>query len=109
MTSIDRDFFRRRPILSDSQVADLLERVYPSPAKTGAARTKSQMWLSLPNNGKWRQGAFGDIDATPDLMSLLGRETIYQVVGNDSADRHYYVELIERADGVHDLYLRRRA
>ncbi|CAN7378266.1 methyltransferase [Variovorax sp. LjRoot178] len=69
-------------------------------------RTKSQMWLSLPNNGKWRQGAFGDIEATPDLMNLLGRETIYQVVGNDTADRHYYVELIERADGVHDLYLK---
>lgn len=100
------DFFRRRPILSDSQVADLLERVCPSPAKTGAVRTKSQMWLSLPNNGKWRQGAFGDIEATPDLMNLLGRETIYQVVGNDTADRHYYVELIERADGVHDLYLK---
>lgn len=106
MTSSDGDLFRRRPILSDLQVADLLERVCPSPAKTGAVRTKSQMWLSLPNNGKWRQGAFGDIDATPDLMSLLGRETIYQVVGNDTADRHYYLELIERADGVHDLYLK---
>lgn len=106
MTSSDRDFFRRRPILSDSQVADLLERVCPSPAKTGAVRTKSQMWLSLPNNGKWRQGAFGDIDATPDLMSLLGRETIYQVVGNETASRHYYIELIERVDGVHDLYLK---
>lgn len=106
MTENNRDFFRRRPILSESQVADLLERVCPSPAKIGAVRTKSQMWLSLPRNGKWRQGAFGDIDATPDLMSLLGRETIYQVVGNDTADRHYYVELIERADGAHDLYLK---
>ncbi|OUM04493.1 hypothetical protein A8M77_02080 [Variovorax sp. JS1663] len=64
------------------------------------------MWLCLPNNGKWRQGAFGDIDATPELMGLLGRETIYQVVGNDTADRHYYVELVERVDGVHDLYLK---
>ncbi|PNG48820.1 MULTISPECIES: methyltransferase [unclassified Variovorax] len=100
------DFFRRRPILSDSQVADLLERVCPSPVKTGGVRTKSQMWLCLPRNGKWLQGAFGDIDATPHLMALLGRETIYQVVGNDTADRHYYVELVERVDGVHDLYLK---
>ncbi|WP_162590376.1 methyltransferase [Variovorax sp. RA8] len=64
------------------------------------------MWLSLPNNGKWRQGAFGGIDATPDLMSLFGRETLYHVVGNDTAASHYYVELVERVDGAHDLYLK---
>ncbi len=48
-------FFRRRPILTDSQVADLLERVCASPSQTAGGPIKSQMWLSLPNNGKWRQ------------------------------------------------------
>jgi len=103
MTQHDRDCFRRRPILTEVQIADLLERVCSS--KSGE-RSKGQMWLSLPNNGRWRQGAFGSIDATPALMALLGTETLYHVVGNDTADAHYYLELVERVDGAHDLYIK---
>jgi predicted RNA methylase len=104
MTQNDRDFFRRRPLLTDAQIADLLERVCS--AKTGE-RSKAQMWLYLPNNGEWRHGgAFNSIDATPELMALFGKRTLYHVVGNDTAENHYYLELVKRVDGVHDLYLK---
>ena len=96
--------FARKPIMSPTQLDELLERVCSVP--TPEERSRTQLWLMLPRNGKWRQGAFGHIDASEALMGMLGTETIYSVPSNEKADRHYYLELVERVDGQNDLYLK---
>lgn len=94
----------RRPLMDDSQLDELLERVCRRDEHGRGPRT--QLWLMLPNNAKWRTGAFGAIDASPALMAMLGDKVIYPVADGERADRHYYLDLVERNDGAHDLYLR---
>lgn len=98
------DHFARKPIMSAAQVDELLERVCSVPNPNDRSRT--QLSLMLPRNGKWTQGSFGSIDASEALMGMLGTQAIYSVPSNEKADRHYYLELVERVDGEHDLYLR---
>jgi predicted RNA methylase len=98
------DPFVRRPIMSPAQVDELLERVCSVPDPSDRSRT--QLSLLLPRNGKWNRGAFGSIDASEALMGKFGTDAIYSVPSNEKADRHYYLELVERIDGHHDLYLR---
>ncbi|CAN7770205.1 methyltransferase [Variovorax sp. LjRoot290] len=101
---ISTDFFARHPMLSDAQVAALLDRVCLSKSDKPS---RTQMWLSLPANGAWRHGgAFNAIDASEALMAMLGAKVIYPVGANDQADRYYYLQLVERVDGQHDLYLK---
>lgn len=91
-------------MLSDAQVAALLDRVCLSKSDKPS---RTQMWLSLPANGAWRHGgAFNAIDASEALMAMLGAKVIYPVGANDQADRYYYLQLVERVDGQHDLYLK---
>ena len=94
----------RQPVLTEAELAELLDRVCPRDPLGKGPRTQLGLWL--PSHGEWKAGAFGAIDASPALMAMMGKKVIYPVAAGERADSHYYLQLVERNDGVHDLYLR---
>lgn len=94
--------FTRNPLLSAGEMAELLERVclWDTPSRT-------QLSVFLPNHGdRWTGSGFAGFDASPALMALLGTRAIYSVGSGEKARDHYYLELVRRVDGPHDLYLK---
>lgn len=97
--------FTRTPLLNDEQMAELLERVclWDTPSRT-------QLSVFLPNGrDRWTGSGFSGLDASPALMAMLGTRAIYSVGEGQKARDHYYLELVHRNDGAHDLYLKYQA
>lgn len=99
------DIYARNPMLTDAEMAELLERVCPTTEKH-RPRTELALWLPR-NGGRWRgTGAFSSIDASPALMAKLREKVVHPVGDHENAHDHYLLELVERNDGQHDLYLK---
>lgn len=71
------------------------------------ARLREAALRRVPNQNDHgaKRGRIG-IDASPALMALLGTRAIYSVGEGQKASDHYYLEVVCRNDGVHDLYLK---
>lgn len=95
----------RNPMLTEIELDELLNRVCAT-SKGRPPRTELGLWLPT-NRSNWPPGgAFGSIDASPALMAKLREKAVKPVGDHENAHDHYLLELIERGDGEHDLYLR---